>query len=163
MQILKSKKDRIPDNHLVDTRPDVQVFDLDKKARERQAAKSMSTNFVDDEGKTASQRLDESYTERVANFVKKFAPPFGRPDYAYLTVIENNVIKWDVEALNIFIRSSTSWFNPFDQLVRYVKNNLLDYYKVDRSMLDCTAYSAEVDYHANLFKEDYLKQLNGDD
>lgn len=161
MQILKEKNQRHKEfNQFVPTNPNYGEVSIERKVAMSNACKRMSTDFTDENGLTAKEAYEKRLDAKVLDFSRKYDPIFARPEYYELTIIdEDGMLKWNIDALNLFIRGGTSWIDPFVRFKKYVETALLLEYNIDISKLDSITWNKEVDIQAEKHKLIFIDKI----
>lgn len=163
MQILKSKKDRMGTfNRYVPNNPHEQVMNIDTLIARNQAYGRMSTDFTNEEGKSATEVYNETLDKEVDNIIARYPPIFARGgEFGNLVIINQNLIAWNREALDIFIHAG--YPQSFNRFRRVIETALLKWAGVDTSLLDGETWKIAVDRCLTEFAFKYLSSENNNE
>lgn len=163
MQILKGKKERMGTfNRYVPNNPHEQVMNIDTLISRNQAYGRMSTDFTNEEGKSATQVFNETLDREVDNIIDRYPPFLAKGgEFGNLVIISGNLIAWNKEALDIFIHAG--YPQTFNRFKRTVEIGLLKWAGIDTSLLDAKAWKVAVDRSLTEFAFKYLSTKNNNE
>lgn len=142
-------------NPFVPINPHYTEIDLDKKAEMYRACRQAANNMLNTKEKDFSLVYYENVKDKVKRFTEKFPSILANDGYDHFIFIEDDIVKWDEEALLVFALTANSWFDPWIMFERDIEKILLRWYEVDTIDMDREQVESKVLEALEAFNKKY--------